>query len=69
MEGKEPEVVLYDLNGRLIRILPKEDNWRYLWDGRDGSGELVSAGIYICRIRVESDARDYAVYRTVGVVY
>ncbi|MCD6333929.1 MAG: hypothetical protein J7M27_01175 [Candidatus Latescibacteria bacterium] len=69
VEGKEPEVVLYDLNGRLIRILPKEDNWRYLWDGRDGSGELVSAGIYICRIRVESDARDYAVYRTVGVVY
>jgi hypothetical protein len=69
VEGKEPEVVLYDLNGHLIRTLRKEDNWRYLWDGRDGSGELVPAGIYICRIRVESDAGDHAVYRTVGVVY
>jgi len=67
--GKEPEVGIYDLNGHLVRELSKEGEWGYIWDGRDRSGELVPPGVYLCRVRVKSDAGDCTVHRTVGVVY
>lgn len=69
VEGKEPDVEIYDLGGHLVRRLSKGEKWKYSWDGRDGSGELVPPGVYICRIRARSDAGDHIVNRAIGVVY
>jgi len=69
VEGKEPEVAIYDVQGVLVQELQKGEEGRYVWNGRDESGDLVPPGVYLCRIRVDSDAREYTVHRTVGVVY
>jgi hypothetical protein len=69
VERKEPEVAIYDLTGCLVQELQKEKEWQYVWDGRDGAGKLVPPGVYLCRIRAGSDAGEYTVSRTVGVVY
>lgn len=45
---------LFDLSGRLVRRLVSEDRppgpGAVDWDGRDGSGRRVSAGVYVCRL-------------------
>lgn len=68
---KTPEVSLYDLRGRLIvQLQPKEGGKTvYGWNGEDGNGELVTPGIYICRISVDADAGNPATNQSVTVVY
>ena len=50
------DLAIYDLRGRRVRDLssglayPAGPN-RVLWDGRDGAGRSVAAGIYIYRMR------------------
>ena len=44
MLGREVKVLMVELSG---------DKWEASWDGRDPSGSLVSAGIYLLRIEVE----------------
>jgi flagellar hook assembly protein FlgD len=41
----------------------------FTWDGRDLGGQVVPPGIYLCRIKVEADDRDYPLTRVVHVVY
>ena len=69
VENKEPEVTLYDVRGDLLRTLQRGEEGEYVWDGQDGDGGLVPPGVYVCRIRVASDAGEYTVHRTIGVVY
>jgi hypothetical protein len=48
-------LVIYDLAGRRVRNLLAEplDAARYeiAWDGRDGAGRQVAAGIYFYQVR------------------
>ena len=46
---------MYDLSGRIVCSLVESDlgvgQHSYVWDGRSQSGEVVSSGLYICRIQ------------------
>ena len=48
-------VVIYDLAGRAVAVLNSaemsEGSHELVWDGRGESGERVSAGLYLCRVR------------------
>jgi len=74
--GQAPEwsrVGIYDLSGSLIAELQGEPQGDltllYKWSGRDGSGGLVPPGAYICQVRVDADAGDEVVGRTIAVAY
>jgi hypothetical protein len=47
-------LALYDLSGRLVRVLVDEQKamgWRTAdWDGRDGNGRIAPAGVYLARL-------------------
>ncbi|MEM8897420.1 MAG: VIT domain-containing protein [Bacteroidota bacterium] len=57
LSGKPlPTLKVIDMLGREVKVLPVElsgDKWEANWDGRDPSGNLLSAGIYLLRIEVE----------------
>jgi len=48
-------VTVYDLSGRMIRTLENSElgvgQQSIVWDGRIENGEVVSAGLYLCRIQ------------------
>ena len=55
--AKESRVQLgvYDISGRLVRVLKGGDlqsagQHEIAWDGQDGSGQPVAAGVYFCRL-------------------
>jgi len=46
------EARIYDLFGNLVRILSKTpDDYFFEWDGRNGQGDVVSNGGYVCVIK------------------
>ncbi|MCD6117317.1 hypothetical protein J7K93_09900 [bacterium] len=46
------EARIYDLFGNLVRVLTKTaDDYFFEWDGRNGEGDVVSNGGYVCVIR------------------
>ena len=49
------EVVVYDVLGRRVRRLAERDypagHHGVAWDGRDGSGQPVPAGVYVAQLR------------------
>ena len=70
------EVAFYDLGGRLVgqgqrgeATIGKAGEQIFTWDGRDSGGQVVPPGIYLCRIKVAADDRDYPLTRVVHVVY
>ena len=66
-----PEVDIYSLRGERVKELTRQDAERhvYLWDGTDGTGTLVSPGVYVCRIQVHAEIGTQTVHRIVYVVY
>jgi len=56
-EGQTVQAILkvYDLRGRLVRTLVEEmlepGSYSVFWDGRDGSGQQISSGVYLYRMR------------------
>ncbi|MCK4256656.1 hypothetical protein KAX35_07190, partial [candidate division WOR-3 bacterium] len=46
---------IYDITGRLVRILPITDNrlpiTKVYWDGRDIGGNEVKSGIYFLKVK------------------
>ena len=62
-------VSVYDLGGRLVRILERgtrETGLReILWDGRDESGSSVGSGVYVVRI----DSREGSASRKIQIVH
>ena len=58
-EGQRINLSIYDLSGRLIRILVDEPSNHLtiqpsnhvVWDGKDSSGREVTSGIYFCRMQ------------------
>ncbi|MEW6755434.1 MAG: FlgD immunoglobulin-like domain containing protein [Candidatus Latescibacterota bacterium] len=67
------DVGVFDLSGRRVCSLfsgPQAPGaHEYVWSGRREGGELVPPGIYLCRLKVEADARSFVRTRPVGVVY
>lgn len=64
-ELAEPAYVslaVYDLRGRLVRILVDEtkDAGRFeaAWDGRDARGRVMASGTYCCRIETEGYSKN-----------
>ena len=66
-------VRIYDLAGRNVRTLDSGDGlaqrYRFTWDGRDGTGALVSPGTYLVQIEVAGDSQTETVQRIVPVAY
>jgi len=54
-ERETVQIVIYDVAGRTVRSAVLESQpagWHsYLWDGRLGSGEPASSGLYLCRLQ------------------
>jgi hypothetical protein len=50
------ELVIYDFLGRIIKIIPIEDNYSKInemsWDGMDNTGKKVPSGIYFCVLKL-----------------
>ena len=47
-------LAVYDISGRLVRTLLQEEleqgRHEVRWDGRNGGGQLVASGVYLCRL-------------------
>lgn len=72
--GRPIEVGVYDLNGRLVRMVHNapELSGRYedkAWDGRDSQGQLVPPGLYIVRVAVDGDSQQEEQSQVVAVAY
>jgi hypothetical protein len=48
--GENNSVEIFDIAGRLVRKIPLGNSNSVIWEGRDQSGDDVSAGIYFARI-------------------
>ncbi len=48
---------VFDLSGRLVRTLANEEmaaaNHSVIWDGTDGNGQPLGAGVYFCRLEAQ----------------
>ena len=57
------KLVLYDIRGQIVRELIKEIKpvgyHHLVWDGRDYSGQKVATGIYIYRIEIKSEEKQF----------
>ncbi len=62
------EIKVYTLNGRVVRTIPSEDALpsgilsagplRVVWDGRDDDFDRLASGIYLYKVRLETEATD-----------
>ena len=54
-EAGAVKLVLYDLQGRLVRTLVADDlkagYHSALWDGKSASGDMAASGVYFCRLQ------------------
>ena len=73
------EVLIYDLQGRLVRRLVEQralstGSYGIAWDGRDGQGAVAPPGVYLARLRVDTDTEgsqigNAEIFRTIAVAY
>ena len=73
------EVVIYDLQGRLVRRLVEQralstGAYGIAWDGRDEQGFVAPPGVYLARVRVDTDTEgsqigNAEIFRTIAVAY
>ena len=73
------EVHIYDLQGRLIRRLVEQralstGSYGIAWDGRDEQGDIAPPGVYLARLRVDTDTEgsqigNAEIFRTIAVAY
>ncbi len=53
-EAGAVELAVFDLRGRLIRVLDRESrpagHYRAMWNGRDDAGRAMPTGTYFCRL-------------------
>lgn len=69
----EVSIEIHDLSGRVVAILgptrKSAGQHEFHWNGRDAHGELLSPGLYVYRISVDTDARSRSASGVVAVVY
>ena len=73
------EVLIYDLQGRLVRRLVERralstGSYGVAWDGRNEQGEVAPPGVYLARLRVDTDTEgsqigNAEIFRTIAVAY
>ena len=66
------KVKIFDLGGRLVRIFEQQQGgggFAVEWDGRNDDGELLSPGIYLYKVNLDSDAGGEEVVRSIELVY
>jgi flagellar hook assembly protein FlgD len=73
------EVLIHDLSGRVVRRLVEQRAlstgiYGLAWNGRDEGGKTVPPGVYLARLRVDTDTEgasieDEEIFRTIAVVY
>ena len=67
------DILVYDLTGAPVAGLPLQPlasgPHRAEWDGRDGRGQLLPPGIYLLRLRVDTDDGEFSVERLVSLAY
>ena len=68
VETARPEVAIYDLSGRQVRSLVAEADG-FKWDGRNGAGQLLPPGAYVCQIKLAADIGEQAVQRIISLAY
>ncbi|RKX63366.1 MAG: hypothetical protein DRP42_07710, partial [Tenericutes bacterium] len=51
--AEDVELFVYDLSGKVVRILAERNGSTFIWDGRDSSGHEAPTGTYIIRGVVE----------------
>lgn len=74
LKVEQPALVrIYALDGGLIQELARQHGSNqvslYTWSGRDQSGVLVSPGIYLCQISLETQVGKETLTRTISVAY
>ncbi len=71
--GALAEVKIIDLSGRLVRRLfagqAASGAYDLDWDGRDESGTLLPVGIYLVRVEVDTERKNFVRLGSVGMVY
>ena len=76
-EDRPLSVVFHDLAGRVVALARSRSGsseaqggkMHYTWDGRDGNGNTVPPGIYMCRVELEADSNNFTTLKLVNVVY
>ena len=68
VEATLPEVAIYDLSGRRVRVVSSGIDG-FSWDGRDGGGQLLAPGAYICRIALAVDVGEQIAQRIINLAY
>lgn len=57
-KSTEVSLKIYNLLGQLVRILIDEKqmagNYSIIWDGKNDNGQLVTSGVYMCRIQTQN---------------
>ena len=72
-EPKPIEVAIYDLAGRLVRVLADREQtggiYTEMWDGRSDADEAVPPGSYVVSLSVDSGIGHFRRVGVVGVAY
>ena len=72
-EPKPIEVAIYDLAGRLVRVLADREQiggiYTEMWDGRSDADEAVPPGSYVVSLSVDSGIGNFRRVGVVGVAY
>lgn len=76
-DDRPVEVAIYDLSGRRIATATpasglgqtQSGTVGFTWDGTTSSGDLVPPGIYVARVKLETDNEDLEAVQVVNVVY
>ena len=72
-EPKPIEVAIYDLAGRLVRVLADREQtggiYTEIWDGRSDADEAVPPGSYVVSLSVDSGVGHFRRVGVVGVAY
>ncbi|MYK41207.1 MAG: hypothetical protein F4049_13425, partial [Gemmatimonadetes bacterium] len=78
-DGSPVEVLIHDVQGRRVRRLVEQRPastglYGMEWDGRDEQGAVVPPGVYLARVRVDTDTKGARigraeVLRTIAVAY
>ncbi len=53
MIAEDVELLVYDLSGKIVRVLTERNGNSFIWDGCDSSGHEAPSGTYIIRGIVE----------------
>jgi hypothetical protein len=72
VETAQVEVEFYTLGGeRVRRLLARQPAGPHgiEWDGRDEAGRIVAPGLYLCRVRAQTERETVSGFKPIPVVY